>query len=131
MIWFLVRMTFWFCVILVLLPSGGSQPDPQAQPQVSVGEAISAAQAAVGDVRQFCDRQPDACTVGSSAAVTLGHRAQAGAKIIYEFLTERLGPNETGSVSAGPPGAMTAPSRDTLTPSDVAPPWRGPQLHRR
>jgi hypothetical protein len=95
---------------------------------------MSAAMAAVGDVRQFCDRQPEACTVGSSAAVTLGHRAQAGAKMIYELLTERLGPNETGSTSAGmsatAPGAVTAPSRDTLTPSDLAPLWRGPQTHR-
>ena len=128
MIWFLVRMTFWFCVVLVLLPSGARHPAPEAQ--VGVGEAISAAKAAVDDVRQFCDRQPEACTVGSSAAVTLGHRAQAGAKMIYELLTERLGPNETGSMSAGAPGALTAPSRDTLTPSDLAPLWRGPQTHR-
>ena len=132
MIWFLVRMTFWFCVVLVLLPSGAPQPAPQAQ--VGVGEAISAAKAAVDDVRQFCDRQPEACTVGSSAAVTLRHRAQAGVKMIYELLTERLGPNETGStsagMSAGAPGALTAPSRDTLTPSDLAPLWRGPQTHR-
>jgi Family of unknown function (DUF5330) len=122
-------MTFWLSVILALLPSGGSQPDSRAQ--VSVGEAISAAKATVGDLRQFCDRQPDACTIGSSAAVTLGHRAQAGAKAIYELLTERLGPNETGSMSTGVPGALTAPSRDTLTPSDLAPLWRGPQPHRR
>ena len=128
MIWFLVRMTFWFCIVLVLLPSGGSQPDPQAQ--VSVGEAMSAATAAVGDMRQFCDRQPEACSIGSSAAVALGHRAQAGAKVLYELLTERFGPNETGSTSAGTPGALTAPSRDTLTPSDLAPLWRGPQTHR-
>ena len=128
MIWFLVRMTFWFCVVLVLLPSGAPQPAPQAQ--VGVGEAISAAKAAVDDVRQFCDRQPEACTVGSSAAVTLGHRAQAGAKMIYELLTERLGPNETGSMSAGAPGALTAPSRDTLTPSDLVPLWRGPRTSR-
>ena len=128
MIWFLVRMTFWFCVVLVLLPSGARHPAPEAQ--VGVGEAISAAKAAVDDVRQFCDRQPEACTVGSSAAVTLGHRAQAGAKMIYEFLTERLGPNETGSTSAGAPGALTAPSRDTLTPSDLAPLWRGPRTSR-
>ena len=132
MIWFLVRMTFWFCIVLVLLPSGGSQPDPQAR--VSVGEAMSAATAAVGDMRQFCDRQPEACSIGSSAAVALGHRAQAGAKVLYELLTERLGPNETGStstrMSAGAPGALTAPSRDTLTPSDLAPLWRGPQTHR-
>jgi hypothetical protein len=120
--WFLVRMAFWFCVILVLLPSGGSQPASNAP--VSAGEAISAAKAAVDDMRQFCGRQPEACTIGSSAAVTIGHRAQAGAKLIYELLSEQLGPNETGSDAADHSGTPT-PSRDTLKSSDLAPPWRG------
>src|SRR5437016_5193996 len=117
--WFLLRMAFWLSVILVLLPSGGSQPLPKAH--VSATEAISAAKAAVKDMGQFCDRQPDTCTIGSQAAVTIGHRAQAGAKMIYEFLSEQLGPNETGSVTtAGSGGSIPVqsakPSQDTLTP---------------
>jgi uncharacterized protein DUF5330 len=36
--------------------------------------------------------------VGSRTAVTLGQRAQAGAKMLYEFLGERLGSNESKSV---------------------------------
>ena len=36
--------------------------------------------------------------VGSRTAVTLGQRAQAGAKMLYEFLNERLGSNESKSV---------------------------------
>jgi hypothetical protein len=123
MIWFLVRITFWLSVILVLLPSGGSQPDSRSQ--VGVGEAISAAKAAVGDMQQFCDRQPEACTIGSSAAVTIRHRAEAGAKMLYELLTDQLPPRETGSLPARGPL-----SRDTLTPADLRPPWRGPQPHR-
>ena len=39
-----------------------------------------------------------ACVVGSRTAVTLGQRAQAGAKMLYEFLSERLGSNESSSV---------------------------------
>jgi hypothetical protein len=35
--------------------------------------------------------------VGSRTAVTLG-RAQAGAKMLYEFLSQRLGSNESKSV---------------------------------
>ncbi len=131
--WFLLRVAFWLSVVLVLLPSGGAQPLPKAQ--VSTTEAITAATAAVNDMRRFCDRQPETCTIGSQAAVAIGHRAQAGAKMIYEFLSEQLGPNETGSVTAA--GRASEPllpakaSQDTLTPSDLAPAWRGPQPQRQ
>jgi hypothetical protein len=121
--WFLLRMTFWLGVILVLLPSGGSQPTPKAQ--VSATDAVSAAKAAVGDMRQFCERQPDVCVVGSQAAVTIGQRAQAGAKMLYEFLNEQLGPAETVTSTASTSSAKR--SQNTLTPTDLAPAWRGPQ----
>ena len=63
-----------------------------------VGLYVSASGAVVADVRQFCVRQPDACAVGSQALVEFGHKAQAGAKMLYEFLNERLGSNESKSV---------------------------------
>jgi hypothetical protein len=130
---FLLRTAFWLGLILVLLPSGGSQPVPGSK--VSAGDAMSAAKAAMSDMRLFCERQQDACTVGSQAAVTIGYRAQAGAKMLYEFLNEQLGPPPdaataitTGSASVPLPAAR--PSQHTLTPSDLAPNWRGPQPRR-
>lgn len=123
---FLLRVTFWLGLVLVLLPSGGSQPTPKMQ--VSAGEAVSAAKAAVGDIQHFCDRQKDACAIGSQAAVSIGHRAQAGAKILYEFLSEQFGPGTTGSVATPLPPAR--PSQHTLKPGDLAPDWRGPQPQR-
>jgi hypothetical protein len=93
---FFLRMTFWLAVVLVLLPTGGSQTAPKLQ--VSAGEAFSAARGAVADFEHFCERQQEACVVGSRTAVTLGQRAQAGAKMLYEFLSERLGSNESKSV---------------------------------
>lgn len=129
---FLLRMAFWLGVVLVLLPSGGSQPAPKVQ--VSASEAVSAAKATVTDMGQFCERQAEACSVGSQAAVAIGYRAQAGAKMLYEFLSERLGPSETGAVSAvsgsRPVVPAAKPSQNTLTPADLAPAWRGPQPHR-
>jgi hypothetical protein len=93
--WFLLRMTFWLAVVVVLLPTGGSQTAPKSQ--VSAGEALSAAQGAVTDFEHFCGRQEKACEVGSRTAATLSHRAQAGAKMLYEFLSERLGSCESKS----------------------------------
>jgi hypothetical protein len=130
---FLLRMAFWLGVVLILLPSGGSQRGP-APADVGASDAISAASATVHDIKGFCSREPNACTVGSELATTLGYRAQAGAKMLYDLLTQALAPDETGS----PAGRQSRPdlskaallpgSQNTLTPSDLDPPWRGPPL---
>jgi uncharacterized protein DUF5330 len=128
---FLLRMAFWLGLVLVLLPSGASQR-PQGS-QVAASEAISAASATVGDLRQFCARQPDACTVGSHVANQLGSRAQAGARMLYQFVTENLKRKEGGSDNAGRDGKPAADravadkdSQNTLTPADLTAPWRAP-----
>ncbi|HEY3642128.1 MAG TPA: DUF5330 domain-containing protein [Xanthobacteraceae bacterium] len=147
---FLLRMTFWLGVIVVLLPRSESQPASKAQ--ISATDAMSAASATVGDMRQFCERQPEACTVGSQAASALEDRAKAGAKRLYDMFNERLSANEndgaitgTSAKSAKPiPLPPARPSRhalqprnappetspSTLTPADLAPGWRGPPPHQ-
>jgi hypothetical protein len=124
---FLLRMAFWLTVILALLPSGGSQPAPTVN--VSAIEAMWAAKATVTDMRSFCERQSEACTVGSQAAVAIGHRAQAGAKMLYEYLNEHLGSHDTGTPVNTAPGKAVPlptarPSQHTLSPADLAPAWR-------
>jgi Family of unknown function (DUF5330) len=137
---FLLRMTFWLGLVLVLLPFGATQHNSSGN-EVSATEAISAASATVGDLRGFCARQPDACAVGSQVASTLGYRAQAGAKILYETLTEAMAPRETGTVgssvtktvpgrSAADKTAAERPSQGTLTPADLVPAWRGPAARK-
>jgi Family of unknown function (DUF5330) len=124
---FLLKTAFWLSVVVMLLPADEKRPAPQ----VGATEAVSAATAAMSDMRQFCSRQPDACAVGSQAATTFGQKAQVGAKMLYEFLSDRTGPNETGSVSGKaadrPAGHAAQPSQHTLTPADLAPTWRGPE----
>jgi hypothetical protein len=134
---FLLRMAFWLSVILVLLPSVGTSSAPKVE--ISAGDALSAARAAVTDAQKFCERQPDTCVIGSQAAVAIGHRAQAGAKMVYEFLNEQLGPNEAGppttssmaTTATSVPLPVARPPQNTLTPEDLAPAWRGPQPHRQ
>src|SRR5215813_9273155 len=131
---FLLRMAFWLSVVLVLLPSGGSQLRTATAPSSDLGamETLSAASATVSDMRRFCSRQPEACAVGSQAAVAIGQRAQAGAKMVFDFISERAAPRETGSVTTKPRqvAAQVAPapkSQDTLTAADFVPAWRGPR----
>ncbi len=120
---FLLRMAFWLSVVLILLPSGSSQP-VQSPNAVGASEAISAASATVQDMRGFCTRQPEACSVGSQVAVSLGYRAQAGAKMLYDFLTEKLASHEggassrTGSITKAAQIPVNA-SQNTLTPADL------------
>jgi Family of unknown function (DUF5330) len=127
---FLLRVAFWLCIVLILLPVG--RPDqPTQTKEVGPVEAVTAASAAISDLGSFCDRQPGACAVGSQAAATLAQRAQAGAKMLYEFLTEKLASQEgtaAGSRRAVRPGSMPAAHspQHTLTPADLAPAWRGP-----
>jgi hypothetical protein len=126
---FLFRMIFWLGVVLVLLPRGGQSNTPGGG--LSPGDAMSAAKATVSDMRSFCDRQPDACATGSHVAVALGQRAQVGAKLIYDYLSEYVGPSarEAGNSDRGSisPRHASNLGRDTLTASDLAPPWRGPR----
>ena len=121
-------MAFWLTVILALLPSGGSQPTPALN--VSAIDAMSAAKATVTDVQSFCDRQHDACTVGSQAAVAIGQRAQAGAKMLYEYLSQYLGSHAGGAMNGASaevtPLPPARPSQHTLSPNDLAPAWRPP-----
>ena len=92
---FLLRMAFWLGVVLILLPTGGTQRAP-AGSEVNATDAITAASATVHDLKGFCGREPSACTVGSQLATTIGYRAQAGAKMLYELLTEALASHDAG-----------------------------------
>ncbi len=109
----------------MLLPSGRSETTPTTE--LSTLDAMSAARATVSDLGQFCERQPTACAVGGQAMVAIGQRAQAGAKMLYEFLTEQVGPVEGGTT--GDAGAVRD-SQQTLTPDDKTPPWRDPRPAR-
>jgi len=125
---FLLRVAFWLTIVLALLPSGGSQPVAGG---VKATEAMVAAGAAVSDVSSFCDRQREACAVGAQAAVAIGQRAQAGAKMVYEFFSEHKSRGVTGSVSEPKLAAArqvphSPDSQSTLKPSDLDPTWRGP-----
>ena len=119
-------MAFWLTVVCVLLPSGGTKStSPDAQ--IDAAQAATLAGAAVSDMRGFCARQPDACVVGGKVVVALGHKAEAGARTIYEFisakLNEKSAPAEKTTAKLVP---ASAAGQGTLTPADMAPAWHAP-----
>jgi hypothetical protein len=142
---FLLRITFWLGLVLVLLPRDKT-PESDKLPQIGAADAVQAATAAVSDMSQFCKRQPAACEVGGQAATIIGQRAQDGAKKIYQIINDKKeqitdeknekpsrndkkAPDHTGSIAIageGDAAAADAP-RDTLTQDDLALEWRGPE----
>ncbi len=125
LMWFLVRMAFWLSVVILLLPTAPPPPTASA-PRVSVTDALAVAIAAVSDMRQFCARQPETCAVGSQAIVQFGDKTRAGAKMLYEFLNDRMD-KDRAAVGARSAERPTRKPSDTLTPADLVTPWLGPQ----
>jgi hypothetical protein len=139
---FLLRITFWLGLVLVLLPRDKT-PESDKLPQIGAADAVQAATAAVSDMTQFCKRQPAACEVGGQAATIIGQRAQDGAKKIYQIINDKKeqitnekndkpdkkAPDHTGSITVAGEGdaAATQPPRDTLTQDDLALEWHGPE----
>lgn len=121
---FLMRMAFWLGLVLVLLPTDKT-PEQDKLPQIGAMEAVTAAGAAMSDMSQFCARQPAACEVGSQAATVIGHRAQAGARKVYQMITEKK-PDHTGSIGGDEELAAHGAPPDTLTQDDLKAEWRGP-----
>jgi hypothetical protein len=134
---FLLRMAFWLGVVCVLI-SVGKSTSPDAQ--IDAAQAVTLASAAVSDVRGFCERQPDACETGGKVAVALGHKAEAGARTLYDFISTKLREKATEKTDgkndktvpatiAGKGNAAITGSvgtTGTLTPTDLAPAWHAP-----
>jgi hypothetical protein len=139
---FLLRITFWLGLVLVLLPRDKT-PESDKLPQIGAADAVQAATAAVSDMTLFCKRQPAACEVGGQAATIIGQRAQDGAKKIYQIINDKKqqitnekndkpdkkAPDHTGSITVAGEGdaAVTDAPRDTLTQDDLALEWHGPE----
>ena len=92
--WFLLRLTFWLGLVLVLLPRDKTS-ESEKLPQIGASEAVQAATAAVSDMSQFCKRQPTACEVGGQAATVIGQRAAEGARKVYGIITDKADKPDT------------------------------------
>jgi hypothetical protein len=121
---FLLRMAFWLGLVLVLLPTEKT-PESEKLPQIGATQAVTAAGAAMSDMSQFCIRQPATCEIGSQAATVIGHRAQAGARKVYQMITEKRS-DHTGSIGGADEATANNAPADTLTLDDLKANWRGP-----
>ncbi len=131
---FLLRIAFWLGVVCLLLPGGNKSASPDAH--IDATQAMTLAGATITDVRGFCERQADACKVGGKVAVALGHKAEAGAHTLYDFVSTKMNEKKSApdqKTAAGKGDAKTVAKtvpvsnvdHGTLTSSDLTPGWHG------
>jgi hypothetical protein len=124
---FLIRVAFWLGLVVLLLPT-----DERQQARL-YGTAV----ATVERVTTFCDRNANACAAGAELWTTFLRKAEFGARMAVDLAISggrkdeeaappRLQPSSTRSQ---PEPRTNPPTRGTLTPSDLAPAWRG-QMQR-
>jgi hypothetical protein len=116
---FLIRVAFWLGLVVLLLPT-----DERQQARL-YGTAV----ATVERVSTFCERNPQACAVGAEVWATFLRKAEFGARMAIDLVTSSGRRNEDGSAPGVQPSnarqTVDPEARGTLTPSDLAPAWRG------
>jgi len=123
---FLIKAAFWLTIVLLLIPADSGSG--RKEDRVDAADAVAAAQATFEDVRGFCGRQHGACDIGGKLLVTLSDKAQAGAKMLYDFLrdrsNERAAPVSTGSTNTL---VDVETGARTLLPAEREVPWHAPE----
>ena len=112
--WFLIKGTFWFSLVLVLLPfiDADSSAKLEKGPTVQIGDTFSAASEALTYVTAMCLEKPDVCEKGSETFVALGHRAREGALIAYKFLDTQFADETVAKAGPARKEALDQPLPD-------------------
>jgi hypothetical protein len=100
---FLIKVGFWFSLVLLVLPLNVGGPDEQND-TVGPLQAFGAAREAIGDLSHLCARKPEVCETGRATMRTIGLKARETARIALEVLDDKVGTADesitTGGVSA-------------------------------
>lgn len=115
--WFLIKGSFWFGLVLVILSffSGESTTQGDNQAKLQFGDVFVAATGAYDYLTGMCGEKPEVCLKGGETMSALGHRALAGARVAYELLDSQFGDGTAAKPIAAP--HATIPGRVALAPA--------------
>ena len=142
---FLLRTALWTSLVLALLPSLVPSKSPPVAVDIGAEDALTAASETIADLGGLCERRPEVCVAGAQFAAAFWLRTKAGAMIVYDFVgaqlaqVDRMHGSAGGSstrartvagggavgTDAGSAAAGAAGAPDTLSATDLVPPWRG------
>jgi len=91
--WFLIKGSFWFAAVLVVLSYFSAHPatENQGANALQVADAFSAATEAYQYVSAMCSEKPEVCEKGAETFSALGIRAKDGARVAFELLDKQFG----------------------------------------
>ncbi|AGS21093.1 hypothetical protein NXC12_CH01301 [Rhizobium etli] len=118
--WFLIKGSFWFGLVLVLLSVFSTEnPDQLAGgPQLQLSDAFTAASGAYDYLTGMCSEKPEVCAKGAETLTALGYRAREGAHVAYELLDSQFTDEPTTTASpAEPANRLAATASSFASPS--------------
>lgn len=126
--WFLIKGTFWFTMVLVALSffSGREATEEAAAgPGFEMTDAVTAASQAYQYLSKICLEKPEVCEKGAETLTALGHRAREGALVAFELLDKQLSSGEQPTTLD-----LAAPSQENIVTGTVAAPAEAVPLPR-
>ena len=114
--WFLIKGSFWFGLVLVLLSAlqlGEFDAAGAATRKSQLSDAFTAASGAYDYLTGMCSEKPDVCAKGAETFTALGYRAREGARVAYELLDSQF--------AAMRPPRRSLPRRSPAAPLAAAP----------
>ena len=96
---FIIRTAFWLSLVILCLPVGADDSNASAE-IVGAAEAVSVAKSTVGDLSKFCERNPETCSTGGQVISSFGQKARYGAKIVYNYLDDKFGVEQSNNAGA-------------------------------
>ena len=109
--WFLMRMGFWFSIVLLALPLSRGNDDAKLS-GIGLSEAYLAARSAAEDITSFCDRRTETCETGRKIASAVVVRAGEAARLAADYL-------DSDAVER-PKAGLRQPDEDVLLTGSIA-----------
>jgi hypothetical protein len=120
--WFLIKVGFWFSMVLVMLPIFDQDATNRlaGEKGVEITDALGAAAGVISYATDLCAQKPDVCVKGAETFTTLGGRAREGARVAYTMLDSQFAnEDKTKTSDAVLTGGIHAPA-DTPASVDQA-----------
>jgi len=106
--WFLIKGSVWFALVLVVLSYFGTQPQSEtvAPSALEMTDAVTAATQAYQYLSAICIEKPDVCEKGAETFSALGLRAREGARVAFELLDKQFADEAPVLAEAAEPQPM-------------------------
>ncbi|MBX4891886.1 DUF5330 domain-containing protein [Rhizobium bangladeshense] len=119
--WFLIKGSFWFGLVLVLLSVFSTEGSDKLAdgPQLQLSDAFLAASGAYDYLAGMCSERPEVCAKGTETLTALGYRAREGARVAYELLDSQFTDEQTTTARLAEPANGTAPAMPSLASPSV------------